>query len=50
MKTQDSKLPYDAPEVLEMGSLEQLTAGASDGSKLDAAFPAGTPKNDLTFS
>ena len=46
----DGKQPYVAPEVAVLGTFEEITAGASDGGKLDAAFPAGTPKNDLTFS
>lgn len=44
------KQEYVAPEVAILGTFEQITAGASDGTKLDAAFPAGTPKPDLTFS
>lgn len=44
------KQEYFEPEVTSLGTLELSTAGASDGSKLDAGFPAGTPKSDLTFS
>jgi hypothetical protein len=41
---------YERPELSVLGKFEELTQGASDGERLDAAFPAGTPKVDLTFS
>jgi hypothetical protein len=41
---------YEPPEVKDYGRLSDLTAGSSSGTKLDAAFPAGTLFNDLTFS
>jgi hypothetical protein len=50
MNADEKKLAYEQPEILSMGSFETITAGASDGYALDAAFPAGTPKSDLTFS
>lgn len=46
----DGKLNYEAPKIAVLGTFEQITEGASDGTKLDASFPAGTPKPDLTFS
>lgn len=44
------KAEYQRPELSVLGRFEELTQGASDGLKLDASFPAGTPKVDLTFS
>lgn len=44
------KKVYEAPKVQEIGSVHELTLGSADGYALDADFPAGTPKSDLTFS
>lgn len=41
---------YEKPEITDLGSLETLTLGEADGDQLDADFPAGTSKSDLTFS
>jgi hypothetical protein len=41
---------YEAPRVTTIGSVADLTQGLSYGSHLDADFPAGTPKGELTFS
>jgi hypothetical protein len=41
---------YETPRIDDHGSLEELTAGTSSGSVTDHAFPAGTPKEDITFS
>ena len=41
---------YEAPAVEVVGSLRDLTLGTSDGESTDAAFPAKTPKSQLTFS
>jgi hypothetical protein len=41
---------YEVPKVKDYGTLVQLTAGQTNGNFTDAAFPAGTPKSDLTFS
>lgn len=41
---------YNRPVLRVQGKLEAMTHGMSDGSKLDATFPVGTPKNELTFS
>ncbi len=44
------KMAYEAPKVIDYGTLTQLTAGQSDGDFTDRDFPANTPKRDLTFS
>jgi hypothetical protein len=41
---------YVKPEIVDHGSLSELTAALGTGTALDAAFPAGTPKTALTFS
>jgi hypothetical protein len=43
-------MDYQGPEILDLGELQDLTAGQQDGEQLDRDFPAGTPKSDLTFS
>jgi hypothetical protein len=48
--TDSAQLAYEAPRVLDYGSLTDLTAGQIDGNFLDADFPEGTPKSELTFS
>lgn len=45
-----TKVTYEQPKIEELGSFEKLTQGGMDGNFLDATFPAGTPKGDLTFS
>jgi hypothetical protein len=42
--------PYEPPSVVDYGTLQEVTAGNATGVHLDRAFPAGTPKDDLTFS
>ena len=42
--------PYEKPSVVDYGDLVELTAGTSTGNFLDADFPAGTFRGDLTFS
>lgn len=44
------KSAYSKPELVEVGSFEDVTLGGSSGSNLDADFPSGTPFSDLTFS
>lgn len=44
------KLAYTKPELVEVGSFEEVTLGNSTGASLDANFPAGTLFSDLTFS
>jgi hypothetical protein len=41
---------YEPPVVTDYGSLIDLTAASADGTVTDRAFPAGTPKGDITFS
>lgn len=43
-------MEYEAPRVVDYGTLIDLTAGQSDGDFTDRDFPANTPKRDLTFS
>ena len=52
MSTSEHSTPieYEAPRVVDFGDLVELTAGQSDGESLDQAFPALTPKRNLTFS
>lgn len=44
------KQPYEAPQVTVVGSVQELTLGTQTGNDLDATFPQGTPRGDLTFS
>jgi hypothetical protein len=41
---------YVAPEVTDYGKLTDITAGGTAGNFTDAAFPAGTPKGNITIS
>jgi len=41
---------YEAPTIIILGSVGELTQELTVGDKLDAAFPEGTPGEDLTFS
>jgi hypothetical protein len=41
---------YEAPKVTDLGDLVEITAAHTNGNFLDRDFPAGTPKNELTFS
>ena len=43
-------MDYEAPKVVDYGTLIELTAGQSDGDYTDRDFPANTPKRDMTFS
>ncbi len=44
------KEEYETPQITVHGSLEAITQGQSRGRFLDAAFPALTPFDELTFS
>jgi hypothetical protein len=44
------KEAYERPQLTVVGTFESITQSTGFGTKLDAAFPAGTPKVDLTFS
>jgi hypothetical protein len=43
-------MEYIKPEIVDHGDLAELTAGTHTGNHLDANFPAGTTRGDLTFS
>ena len=43
-------MTYETPTLTVVGSFEELTQGSKTGADLDAAFPAGTPGSQLTFS
>jgi hypothetical protein len=43
-------IPYETPQIIDYGSLVELTAANQDGDFTDANFPVHTPKKDLTFS
>jgi hypothetical protein len=43
-------MDYIKPEIVDYGDMGDLTAGTNGGNYLDAAFPSGTPRGDLTFS
>ena len=43
-------MTYEAPKVVDYGTLTQLTAGGQTGQYTDKAFPVHTPKSELTFS
>jgi hypothetical protein len=41
---------YEAPKVVDLGDLMEVTAAQVAGMFVDRDFPAGTPITDLTFS
>lgn len=43
-------MDYQGPEIVDLGDLQDVTAGQSSGDVTDRDFPAGTPSSDLTFS
>ena len=43
-------MQYQAPSVVDYGTLVELTAAQTDGNFTDRDFPVNTPKEDLTFS
>jgi hypothetical protein len=43
-------MEYTKPMIVDYGDLAELTAGTQGGNVLDATFPAGTSRGDLTFS
>ncbi|MBI5105241.1 MAG: putative RiPP precursor [Solirubrobacterales bacterium] len=47
---ENKELTFEKPSIVDYGDLTELTALQKDGGALDAAFPPGTPKGDLTFS
>lgn len=42
--------PYEPPTYQQIGSLRELTLGASTGTRLDATFTTGSTLDHLTFS
>ncbi|TKA94277.1 lasso RiPP family leader peptide-containing protein [Cereibacter changlensis] len=50
MQNTSANVSYEAPKLNVHGSLEDMTQGSSVGNSLDASFPVGTPRGDLTFS
>lgn len=51
MRTQtEVDVDYEKPTIADYGDLVELTAQQTDGNFLDADFPQGTPRGDLTFS
>jgi hypothetical protein len=41
------KTPYEAPEVIPLGTFEELTQGTTTGDYLDQAIPVGFPVNQI---
>ena len=41
---------FAAPVIRDYGTLVELTEAQTDGAVTDAAFPAGTPRGEITFS
>ena len=50
MKDRKPEETYTAPRVVDYGDLVELTAQQQTGNNLDANFPTGTPRGELTFS
>ncbi len=50
MSDKQDAVAYEAPVLVRLGSLEQLTQQNVRGGKLDAAFQSETPVPALTFS
>ncbi|MBX2997319.1 MAG: hypothetical protein KF893_02320 [Caldilineaceae bacterium] len=49
MKKKDKK-KYVVPELTVYGSVETITKGNRDGAGVDAVFPIGIDKDQMTFS
>lgn len=41
---------YVAPEIIEIGTVREVTLGGDDSDFTDSSFPANSPKGNLTFS
>jgi hypothetical protein len=50
IETNTQKLPYETPAITNLGSVANLTEGNALITKIDAAFPSGTPLGLLTGS
>lgn len=46
----EKSIEYTKPEIIDHGTLTELTASLGTGSKLDHSYPTGTPRTQLTFS
>jgi hypothetical protein len=46
----EAKVSYETPSIADYGDLVELTAAGQVGDFLDADFPDGTPRSELTFS
>ena len=46
----NNKKAYTKPDVVVYGNVTDLTQGGTSGAFLDAAYDAGTPFDQLTFS
>jgi hypothetical protein len=44
------RVQYSAPRLTAHGSVEKITKGLSVGHNIDAAFPRGTPIDQLSFT
>ena len=44
------KLAYEKPQLVRIGSLENITRHAGGGGYTDQTFPGGTAYGDLQFS
>lgn len=44
------KSAYRRPRLVVYGRLEEITKSSSTGTVTDAAIPAGTPFDEITFS
>jgi hypothetical protein len=43
-------MQYEKPEIVDYGTLTDLTAGQQDGNFTDRDFPVNTPRDEVTFS
>lgn len=50
MRKNEGKKEYVKPVLTVYGSVETITKGNRDGDDVDAVFPVGIPKEQLTFS
>ena len=41
---------YETPQIVELGTLAQITRANVTGDFLDDTFPVGTPQSELTFT
>jgi hypothetical protein len=46
----EETMTYEKPQVVDYGTLTDLTAGQMDGNFTDRDFPVNTPRDELTFS